>query len=157
MRSAAPYEVGVVAADVDALVRFYVHTLGMRVYSDVSVPVAAGAATGLSPSGYRVVRLETSMGQRFKIARAPGTSPRVAAPGYPMQTAGNFYVTFLVEDIRILHARLLDAGVVMHSAAVIEVRPGVWLFLAADPEGNFLEFVQYADLAGYLASPPPAS
>lgn len=70
MKCVAAYEVGVVAADVDALVRFYVDTLGLRVDSDVSVPAEAGAATGLSPSGYRVVRLATSTGQRFKIARA---------------------------------------------------------------------------------------
>lgn len=155
MKSAAAYEVGVVAADVDALVRFYVDTLGLRVYSDVNVSPAAGAATGLSPSGYRVVRLETSTGQRFKIARAPATSMRSATHGYPMQAAGQFYVTFLVDDIHALHARLGAADVAMHSEAVVEVRPGVWLFLAADPEGNFLEFVQYADLAGYLGSPRP--
>lgn len=153
MKCAAAYEVGVVAADVDALVRFYVDTLGLRVYSDVDVPPEAGAATGLSPSGYRVVRLETSTGQRFKIARAPATVPREAEHAYPMRATGNFYVTFLVDDIHALHARLQGGGVVMHSRAVVEVRPGVWLFLASDPEGNFLEFVQYADLAAYLGSP----
>ena len=46
-----------------------------------------------------MVRLETSTGQRFKIARAPATVPRAAEHAYPMQATGNFYVTFLVDDI----------------------------------------------------------
>lgn len=69
-----------------------------------------------------------------------------------MRAVGNFYVTFLVDDIHALHARLCGAGVVMHSEGVVEVRPGVWLFLASDREGNFLEFVQYADLQSYLGA-----
>lgn len=155
MDSAAPYEVGIVAADVDALVRFYTDVLAMTVYSDVTVPVEASRRTGLSPDGYRVVRLSTSAGQRFKIAHAPGTVPRSADAAFPMATTGNFYVTFLVRDIQSLHTRLHASGAKLYSDGVVEVRPGVWLFLAADPEGNFLEFVEYADLASYTGAAGP--
>jgi len=153
MDSAAAYELGVVAADVDALVRFYVDVLAMTVYSDVTVPIESSRRTGLSPEGYRVVRLSTSIGQRFKIARAPGTATRPSEAPWPMAATGNFYVTFLVRDLRALHQRVREAGVRLHSDGIVEVRPGVCLFLAADPEGNFLEFVEYADIAAYLAAP----
>lgn len=150
MDSVAAYEVGIVAADVDALVRFYVDALAMTVCSDVTAPADASRRTGLAPAGYRVVRLSTSFGQRFKIARAPDSVRRAANDAFPMGTTGSFYVTFLVRDIRALHARLDKAGVRLCSDGVVEVRPGVWLFLAADPEGNWLEFVEYADIASYL-------
>jgi len=154
MDSVAAYEVGIVAADVDALVRFYVDVLAMTVYSDVTVPVDASRRTGLSPAGYRVVRLSSGTGQRFKIAHAPGTAPRPVATAFPMAATGGFYVTFLVRDIRALHGRLQEAGARLCSDGIVEVRAGVWLFLAADPEGNFLEFVEYADIASYLAPRP---
>ncbi len=151
MESVAPYEVGIVAADVDTLVRFYTDVLAMTIYSDVTVPAAASRRTGLAPDGYRVVRLSTSAGQRFKIAHAPGTGRRSVDAAFPMAATGNFYVTFLVRDIEPLHARLREAGARLCSDGIVEVRPGVWLFLATDPEGNFLEFVEYADLASYVA------
>ncbi len=154
MDSVAAYEVGIVADDVDALVRFYVDVLAMTMHSDVTVPADASRRTGLAPAGYRVVRLSTSLGQRFKIARGSGSTRRVAGEPFPMASTGNFYLTFLVRDIRGLHAHLAGRGVRLCSDGVVEVRPGVWLFLAADPEGNWLEFVEYADIAGYLASGP---
>jgi len=35
------------------------------------------------------------------------------------------------------------------SDGVVLLRPGVRLLLANDPEGNWLEFLQYDDLAAY--------
>jgi hypothetical protein len=32
---------------------------------------------------------------------------------------------------------------------VVEVRPGTFLVFARDPEGNILEFVEYADVVAY--------
>ena len=153
MKSIAPYKVGIVARDVDALVGFYTGVLGMRVFGDVSVPEALGSASGLSPRGYRVVRLSTRSGQRLKIACAPGTSDGKAASAFPMQASNGFYATFLVSAIDTLWSRLAQAGVTLCSASVIDVRPGVKLFLARDPEDNFLEFVEYADPDSYLREP----
>jgi hypothetical protein len=66
-----------------------------------------------------------------------------------MQRRGGSYVTFIVDDVRSLHDRLARAGAAIRSRGVVELRPGVWLLLAADPEGNFVEFLQYDDLASY--------
>ena len=153
MKSIAPYEVGIVARDVDALVGFYTRVLEMRVYGDVSVPESMGAASGLSPQGYRVVRLSTRNGQRLKIARAPATTEGSCASAFPMQVAGSCYVTFLVAEIEALWDRLAKSGTTLCSTSVVAVRPGVKLFLARDPEDNFLEFVEYADPGSYLREP----
>ncbi len=46
--------------------------------------------------------------------------------------------------------RLKAAGAdVMTGDEPVEVRPGVWLAFARDPEGNVLEFVQYDDVESY--------
>jgi hypothetical protein len=45
---------------------------------------------------------------------------------------------------------LLDSGAeVMTGREVVEVRPGTFLVFARDPEGNILEFVEYADVFRY--------
>jgi len=40
-------------------------------------------------------------------------------------------------------------GVKLLSEEPIEVRPGVFAFYALDPEGNYLEFVEYPDRSAY--------
>jgi catechol 2,3-dioxygenase-like lactoylglutathione lyase family enzyme len=150
VHSVAPFEVGFVVRDIDALLPFYTRVLGMSVFSDIEMPSRVTRPTGLSPSGYRVVRLETNLGQRFKLARA-GEAPEVRVPSsFALQRAGNAYVTFLVDDIHAVHERLQAHGAGIRSDGVVEVRPGVLLMLASDPEGNWLEFVQYADLRSYF-------
>jgi catechol 2,3-dioxygenase-like lactoylglutathione lyase family enzyme len=149
MKTVAPSEIGVVAADIDALLAFYVGVLGMRVVGDIKVPAATSRRTGLAPDGYRVVRLETDGGDRIKLAR-PIAGPQPGPRGdYAMQRRGATYLTLIVDDVRSLHARLIAAGVALRSEGVVELRPGVWLVLATDPEGNFIEFLQYDDLASY--------
>jgi catechol 2,3-dioxygenase-like lactoylglutathione lyase family enzyme len=142
--------VGFVVRDIDALLPFYTGVLGMSVFSDIEMPSRVTCPTGLSPSGYRVVRLETNLGQRFKLARA-GDAPEPRVPSsFALQRAGDAYVTFLVDDIHVVHERLQAHGAGIRSDGVVEVRPGVLLMLASDPEGNWLEFVQYADLGSYF-------
>jgi hypothetical protein len=73
-----------------------------------------------------------------------------------MERRGGPYVTFIVEELDALHARLAGAGVPIRSDGVVEVRPGLRLLLVSDPEGNFVELVQYADLRSYRPGPGPA-
>ncbi len=149
MHAVAPFEFGVVAADIDAMLAFYVGVLGLAVLSDFDVPADKSLLTGLAPDGYRIVRLESNRGDRLKLAR-PAPAPQSSAPAdYAMQRRGGCYVTFIVDDLRSLHERMVRAGTAIRSRGVVELRPGVWLVLATDPEGNFLEFLQYDDLASY--------
>ncbi len=149
MKTVAPFEVAFTAKDLDALLPFYTGVLGFAVHSDLVVAPDKGRASGLSPTGYRVVRLETDLGHRFKLAQ-PTAPPVAAAPAdFAMQRQGGAYVTFIVSGLPALHARLAAAGARVLSDGVMQVRPGVGLLLVQDPEGNHLEFVEYADLDAY--------
>ncbi len=150
MKTVAPFEVGITVKDLDALLPFYTEVLGFSVYSDLRVTAEKSRPTGLSPTGYRVVRLETNLGNRFKLAQ-PVAPPEGSAPAaFALQKQGGAYVTFIVEGLQSLHERLQENGARILSDGVVQVRPGLGLLLAHDPEGNQLEFVEYEDLDSYL-------
>jgi catechol 2,3-dioxygenase-like lactoylglutathione lyase family enzyme len=152
MHAVAPFELGIVADDIDAMLAFYAGVLGMRVLSDLRMGADKGRASGLAPEGYRIVRLESDHGDRLKLAR-PADGPQPATPpDHAMQRRGGSYVTFIVDDVDSLHLELVRSGASIRSRGVVELRPGVRLVLAADPEGNFVEFLQYDDLASYRPS-----
>lgn len=149
MKTVAPFEIGLVVADVDRVLPFYRDVLGLVVIGDIEVPAERSRASGLAPDGYRVVRLESSSGDRLKLARPAGGGVRVAAADHAMDRVGTAYVTFIVEDLAALHAKLRDAGANIRSQGIVELREGLRLLLVSDPEGNFLEFLQYDDVAAY--------
>ncbi len=149
MRTAAPFEVGITVAELATVLPFYERVLGLRVVGDLEVPAAKGAASGLSPGGYRIVRLETSSGDRLKLAQPRIAPTDVPCAGSAMERRGAAYVTFIVEDVDSLHRALVEAHATIRSRGKVEIRPGVWLLLVTDPEGNYLEFLQYDDLASY--------
>ena len=149
MRSVAPFEFGLVVADIDALLPFYIDVLGFALLSDIVVPAATSRATGLAPAGYRVVRLQTNRGDRLKLARADGLLDDPGIAAYPMQRRGNAYLTLIVADVQSTYDALRRAGASVRSEGIVTLRPGVRLVLATDPEGNWLEFLQYDDLASY--------
>ncbi len=154
MRTVAPLEVGLAVADLDRLLPFYREVLGLRLLSDVAVPATIGRATGLATAGYRIVRLESPSGDRLKLAQPDPPPSAAPAPACAMERRGGAYVTFIVDDLDSTHAALQRAGARVHSRGTVEVRPGVRMLLVTDPEGNYLEFVQYAELRAYRPSPP---
>jgi catechol 2,3-dioxygenase-like lactoylglutathione lyase family enzyme len=149
MRNVASFEVGFVVRDLEALMPFYTDVLGMTLVSDLYVPAQRSKPTGLSPDGYRVVRLETDRGDRFKLAQPANLPQATARSTHAFAREREAYVTFLVDDIDDVHRRLERSEARVLSDGVVEVRPGVRLLLASDPAGNFLEFVQYEDLGSY--------
>jgi lactoylglutathione lyase len=132
VKTVAPFELGIVAQDIDALLPFYTELLGLSLIGDVTVPASTSRRSGLAPDGYRVVRLETDRGDRLR--RGPA------------------YVTFLVEDLGSLHERLRSSGADIRSDGIVALRPGVRLLLVADPQGNWIELLQYDDIAAYRPS-----
>lgn len=145
-----PMEVGICCADLDSLAAFYTDVMGLTLVNRVTVPVGKAQATGLTPHGYDVARLQTPYGERIKLLQ-PAVAPEPAVRGAAiLDRQGAAYLTFIVRDLRGVVRDLQSKGVVFDSApAPMEVRPGTWLAFFRDPEGNVLELVEYDDPAAY--------
>lgn len=145
-----PLEVGIVCRDLPALRRFYEQGLGFEFISEISVPADKASESALSRSAYRVVRLQTSYGERIKLL-APSVSPEdQGLPEKILDRQGLAYLSFLVADIDSAITGLSEAGArFVTGPERVEVRPGVYLAFCRDPEGNMLELVEYQDVAGY--------
>jgi catechol 2,3-dioxygenase-like lactoylglutathione lyase family enzyme len=146
----APLEVGLCCRDLPRLRQFYEDVMGFAFVSEISVPADKAAPSGLSASGYTVVRLQTSYGERVKLL-APNAPPPAQAPSqYILDRAGSTYLTFIVDDINSAIERLHKAQApFLTGNQRVEVRPGVYLAFCRDPEGNVLELVQYEDIDSY--------
>lgn len=150
MKMVVPLEVGLCVSDLDRLLPFYTEVLGCRHVNTVEVPAEKAAPTGLSTGAYRVARLQTPYGERLKLLE-PAEPPSVT-PGREqiLSRRNNAYVTFIVEDLDGMIARLKETGVTFLSGEEkVEVRPGTFLAFIRDPEGNVLEFVSYDDIDAY--------
>jgi len=143
-------EIGVSCTDLDRLVEFYVGVLGCRLVSITDVPAATAKAIAMSATGYRVARVQLPSGERLKLLQ-PHTPPTVSPPSsMALDRRNATYLTFLIDDFAGLAQRLVDAGAELFNAqAPYEIRAGIEVLFARDPEQNLLEFVRYADLAQY--------
>jgi catechol 2,3-dioxygenase-like lactoylglutathione lyase family enzyme len=150
MKSVAPFEPAVCVADLDRMMRFYCDVLGFSVYGVVDVAPEKSAPPGLAADGYTICRLETNDGQRFKLVQ-PNTAPAPAIErDYVLDRQGLAFATFLIEDLAGLIETFKAADVpLMGAGEKFEVRDGVFIAFARDPEGNCLEFVEYADITEY--------
>ena len=155
MKLVAPLEVGIAVVDLARMRSFYEEVLGLEFVSVHDVPPALGAAAAMCDRGYRIVRLQASTGERIKLAqpmRAPGEP---AAAATVLGRSGPAFLTFIVDDLDAMLAHLRSHGVPIRTGeGKVEVRDGVFLVFAEDPEHNFLEFVQYADVRAYRPDLP---
>lgn len=147
---AAPLEPALVCLDIVAMRNFYSSVLGMQVLSDAEALATMSARFGVAPAGYRIVRLEAANGDRLKLVQAHEL--RLAAneaPGWVFGRHGIAYLTFIVNGVDDVVRRLSAHQVSLVTPEPVPVRPGFRAIFARDPEGNFLEFVEYEDLAAY--------
>lgn len=148
MKMTAPMEIGICVPDLPRALAFYEGVLGLRKISQIGLNEHGSRLSGLGTSGYTVVRLQTSYGERVKLV-CPETAP--AGNGLaesPASRAGFAYLTFLVDDIAGVVDACTSAGF-PSLRGIVELRPGVRMALVRDPEGNFIEFAQYDDIAAY--------
>ena len=150
MKMVAPLEVGLCCADLDALAAFYVEELGFTQVDVIDVPAENAARAMLCACAYRVTRLQSPHGERVKLLQPAVPAAARVATARILDERNTAYLTFIVDDLRTMLARLLDSGIeVMTGPEMVEVRPGTFLVFARDPEGNILEFVEYADVTAY--------
>ena len=150
LKMTAPLEVAVSVNDMDKMLRFYTEVLGLRKVSDAKVPPEMTTKVGQSAHGLRVVRLATPYGEWIRLIQT-GQPPKAGeVPRYVFDRHGLVYVSFLVTDIDSIVKRLKENGVKLQSGDTkIEVRPGLFVVYALDPEGNYIEFLEVPDVGSY--------
>jgi len=142
-------EVGLCCRDLDALARFYTEALGFELVNVVEVDAPRAREAALSNGSYRVARLQTPWGERIKLLQPSSPPQERVGSEWILDRCNNAYLTFIVDDLAAVLARLSGKVTMLTGPDRIEVRPGVWLAFVRDPEGNLLEFVEYDDLLAY--------
>lgn len=146
----APLEPGIVCHNIDAMLEFYAGVLGLKLVGDARTAPELSTRFGATPHGYRIVRLQTSYGERIKLVQPNHEAPKPnPVPTWVYERHGLAYLTFVITHLPEVVGRLKARGVKLMSPEPVEVRPGVFALYALDPEGNYVEFVEYPDPASY--------
>jgi lactoylglutathione lyase len=150
LKMTAPLESGIVCNDIEPMLTFYVDVLGLRLVADASTTPELSRRLGGTPHGYRIVRLQTPYGERIKLVQPAKQPPKPnPVPEWLYERHGISYLTFVIDGIKRVAKHLKEHGVKLISDEPIEVRNGVFALYSIDPEGNFIEFVEYPDIASY--------
>ncbi len=146
----SPLEVGLCVKNLQAMISFYTETLGFELISEIDVPPDKSGSAGFCSTGYRIVRLQSGYGERLKLVRPVEFKGTSHSNNMVLDRPGNVFLTFIVSDLNNIVAKLKSAELdILTANDICEVREGVYLTNARDPEGNFLEFVEYLDLSTY--------
>ena len=88
-------------------------------------------------------------GERIKLVQPKVLPTQSPVCDYVYERHGYAYLTFIVGNMKELLARLTAQNLKVVSDGLVEVRKGVFALFILDPEGNFVEFVDYPDIASY--------
>ncbi len=150
LKMTTPLEVGIVCVNMDRMLTFYTGVLGLKFVNEAEATAEMSKKFGATPNGFKIVRLQTPAGERIKLLRPPKLQTRQSATSeYAFERQGTSYVTFVIADMQDVAKRLKTNGVKLMSPDPVEIRKGVFALLAQDPEGNFVEFVEYPDVLAY--------
>lgn len=125
----AAIDIGIVTTNIDAMMKFYRDDLGLEL--EGAVPMPGGGTMNRFKVGDTIVKV-------IDMDPAPAG---VAAPGGIRGATGYRYWTITVANLEEVVTGLGDAGhkVIMGST---EIRPGISIGIVADPDGNWVEFLQ---------------
>ncbi|HWY58779.1 MAG TPA: VOC family protein [Terriglobales bacterium] len=150
LRMATPIEPGIVCIDLDRMLQFYTEVLGLKFATDAEASAEMSTEFGTGPHGFRIIRLQTPYGERIKLIQPKRTVLKQnPVSQWVFERQGITYITFVIVDVEEVTLRLKTFGVELMSKEPVPIRQGITAIFAKDPEGNFLEFVEYADLAAY--------
>jgi catechol 2,3-dioxygenase-like lactoylglutathione lyase family enzyme len=150
LRMVAPLEPGIVCVDLDRMLKFYTEVLGLKFVSDAEASPEMSTKFGTGPNGFRIIRLQTPYGERIKLIQPKKIAlEQSPVPDWVFARQGIAYLTFVIVDVHEVAARLKNYGVESFSEGPVEIRQGITAIFTRDPEGNFIEFVEYADLSSY--------
>jgi catechol 2,3-dioxygenase-like lactoylglutathione lyase family enzyme len=150
LRMVAPLEPGIVCMDLGRMFDFYTRVLGLRFATDAEAFPEMSTKFGTGPHGFRIIRLQTPYGERIKLIQPKQTVlKQQPSHDWVFERQGIAYLTFVIADVREVTARLKEHHVDLVTSEPVPIREGITAIFVRDPEGNFLEFVQYVDLAAY--------
>jgi lactoylglutathione lyase len=150
LKMKVPLEPGIVCHDIEQMLKFYVGVLGLSLVADAGAAPEKSRDLGATPHGYRIVRLQTPYGERIKLVQPSKQPPKPnPVPEWVYERHGFTYLTFVIEGINGVVRHLKECGVKLIGTEPVEVRKGVFAIYSQDPEGNYLEFVEYPDIASY--------
>jgi lactoylglutathione lyase len=150
LKMMVPLEPGIVCHDIEQMLKFYVGVLGLNLVADANAEPDKSKHLGATPNGYRIVRLQTPYGERIKLVQ-PNKQPPTPSPvpEWICDRHGFAYLTFVIKELSRVVKHLKEYGVKLISDEPVEVRRGVFAIYSLDPEGNYVEFVEYSDIASY--------
>ncbi len=122
-------DLGIVTTNGDAMLAFYRDVIGLKVQGQMPMPVGGGTM-------HRMLCGDSLI----KLVVVPST-PAAAAPGGIQGGAGYRYWTITVTNLTEMVQTCTDAGVTVVWPER-EIRPGVRIAMVADPDGNWVEFLQ---------------
>lgn len=143
-------EVGISCRDLERMRNFYESTLGFEFVSEAAGDAEVARELGLCDSGYTVVRVQTPYGERIKLLSPEVAQPVEESRQYFLEKMNRAYLTFIVAELEAVVARIstcLDGSGEM--SPIREVRPGIKAVFCKDPEGNYVELVEFEDIASY--------
>lgn len=149
LKMVVPMEPGIVCLDIERMIEFYSGVLGLKIVSDAEATPEMSRSSRTAPDGFRVVRLQTPYGERIKLIQTTMHPPQQPSTEWVLERHGLTYLTFVIADMKEMMARLRECHVKLVINEPLEVRKGFLAIFALDPEGNYLEFVEYQDPASY--------
>lgn len=126
-------DLGIVVTNSDTALGFYRDLLGMDHEGDIPMPIGGGGTMHRLRCGQSMIKL---------VCFDTTPDARPASGGIPDGT-GFRYFTIHLNDIAAMMDRLEASGVAV-VVPTTEIRPGVTIGMVNDPDGNIVEFVNYA-------------
>lgn len=151
MTIVAPLEFGLACSDPDLMLGFYARVFGLRMVSDIVVPADIGRLTAFSQHGYRVIRMQAPCGARVKLLSSlqeAGIRMHAGPENNLLHGEHRTFLTFIVAALTPVLQLAVDWGGTPVGDAVT-IRDGLLIAFLCDPEGNYIELAQYADLGSY--------
>jgi catechol 2,3-dioxygenase-like lactoylglutathione lyase family enzyme len=147
--------VGLTVSDVDRSVRFYTGLLGFTTVSDTTIDAPAlGRLVGVPGARTRVVRLQLGS-ELLELTQYAGRASRPPPTDSRSNDAWFQHVAIIVSDMNRAYAQLAAAGVTAASAGGPQELPawnpnagGIRAFYFRDPDGHFLEILQFPEGKG---------
>jgi catechol 2,3-dioxygenase-like lactoylglutathione lyase family enzyme len=125
-------QIGIVPSDLQRSIEFYRDTIGLPYKG--RMPVREGRTLHLFDAGDGIVKL---------LERADGPPSQASPPG-PFDTAtGMRWLTLDHDDLEGFAARVsAECPDAIWQLPVAEIRPGLWVCILEDPDGNAVELVE---------------